>query len=174
MENRARELLGRADAFKSLDERLDLALESIAELRKLQIERNSTVVGEFDKFRESCESAKTWISEKQEEQSKKDLTEDPVVAMKYIMGKGFELKKQVEKIMKLKLPPALKQSPATSETDKEQDGNVTSKGPSENVNSAASEDPLDDEKNLWDVPPEPDSEGAQADAASGAAGKDEL
>lgn len=183
MQTRAKELLGRGEAFKALGEGLDLALEKAEEIRALHVERNSTKVDAIDKFKVFCETAKAWITEKQEEQSKKELTEVPVVTVKDILEKGAELRKEVEKIARLEIPPAPKVSPTASEgtanegkakvdetSPNEDSDNVKSESTSENVNSTAPEAPVDEKEE----PSEPDSDGPKVDAASGVSGKDEL
>lgn len=169
METRAKEMAIRPGAFKNLQAGLNLALEKMGELRKLHIERNSKKVGEFDKFTEFCQSAKTWISEQQQAQDKKPPTENPAVTVKDIIAKGMELKKQVEKIINLELPPAPKPSPET--TDKKTN---TSEGSDDSANSTSTEAPPVDEEVINKVPNEPGAESVKADAASGATTKDEL
>lgn len=184
METRAKELVGRPEAFKSLGVALDMAIEKAEEIRALHVERGSTKVDEFDKFKLYCGSAKLWIIEREGEQNKKKLTEDPVVTVKDILQKGVELKQEVDKIAKLRVPPAPKTSPSASAEGKAQEDGVkeqtagvdesgdkmTSDGTSDNANSTAPDAPTDDKN----TPPEPDSDGTKADAASGVSGKDEL
>lgn len=182
METRAKELLGRPEAFKALGDGLNLALEKAEEVRALHVERNSTKVDAFDKFKAFCESAKAWITKKQEAQDKKDPTEEPAVTVKDILEKGVELRKEVDKIAKLEIPPP-KISPTASEragkeekatkdeaSAGESKDNVSSESSSENVNSTAPEAPVDEKEE----PSEPDSDGPKVDAASGVSGKDEL
>lgn len=170
MESRAFQLAARPGAFKALSEVADLSLEKLQPLKQLHIERKSKHAGEFDKLKAVAEKLKLWITEMQETQSQKPLTEDPVVSLEDIDKKGNELRKEIERIAKLELPPAPKESqkPSTNET---------SEGSDETANTTSTDSPPVDEEAInkgGDVPTEPDSETAKADAASGASSKDEL
>lgn len=171
MEKRARELVTRPKAFEALLQAAKLSLEKIDPLKQLHIERKSKHVGEFDKLNTISDALKVWVAEKQEAQSKVPLTVNPIITVDDIIGKGDELRKELERITKLNVPPAPKASPTPKASEEEK-----SEGSDEKANSTTTEPPTTGEEipKTGDVPSEPDSESAQADAASGASSKDEL
>lgn len=180
METRAKELAGRPEAFQQLLAASDMALEKTDDLRQLHVDRKSSSVEAFEKFKTFCESVRAWVAEKEEEQSKTALTENPAVMLKDIYSKGIELRKEVEKLIKLEVPPAPKASPdasESSETAEEEADPVSSDGTSDSNSTvgeeASSETELGD--SAKDIPLEPDMESARANAASGIGGvKEEL
>lgn len=172
MESRAKELTARPAAFKALAEATKLSMEKVGPLKQIHIERKSKHVGEFDKLEVFTASLKSWISEKEAAQSKVPLTEAPVVTLMDIMSKGEELRKELERIARLELPPAPQPSPETSEKKKD-----SSEGSDDAANSTSTEPPAGNEETLnkgGEVPTEPDSDTAKAEAASGTSSKDEL
>ena len=168
MQQRAKEFAGRPNAFKKLEEGITLALEKVVELRDLHVERGSKHVGEFEKFTNFCETAKGWISEGIDAQKNKPLTEDPVVTLKDIMGKGLELRKQIERLVKLEIPPAPKPSPTPAVKEESSDKTDESANLTSSEGSSAEDDKIG--KGLG----EGDAEAAKADTASTGGIKDEL
>lgn len=166
MEDRAFELAKRPATLKALVDASKMGKEQAETLRNIHAERNSKHVEAFDKFIEFCDSLMTWVSEKEAEQAKKVLTEEPAVTLKDISNQGLELKKKAEEISKLLPPPAPKESPKVEEKGEEDEKNSTSK----------EENTIQDgiENKDGEVGTETDAEAAKADAASSAGTKEDL
>lgn len=165
IEKRAKELAKRPKLIERFRGALNESMERVASLREAHVTAKSSHIGELDKFPEFCKNLLTWLDEKETEQAAKALNENPVILVDDIMGKVRELATEVERMIKLDIPIAPKAVPdETNHNTDDGQGNTTES------EASAEEEGANDAN----VPPNPDTESAQADAASGSGTKDEL
>lgn len=104
----------RPQAIKLMRENFGQALDSIAVIEKLHIERKSGNEKAFHDFRQTITAAEAWLDENVRSQDALSPTVDPILTVDMIAKKWDEVLVEMKKLQKLELPPAPSVEPKAS------------------------------------------------------------